>query len=65
MGENELAAMFEIRSTVNGKFYWRFKAINGEIVATSEVYETKLGCRSGIDCIMSNAVFAEIKDQTL
>ena len=59
-----MAAMFEIRNTVNGKFYWRFKAINGEIVAVSEVYDTKQGCLGGVDCIMSNAIFAEIKDQT-
>jgi uncharacterized protein YegP (UPF0339 family) len=56
--------MFEIRNTVNGKFYWRFKAANGEVVAVSEVYETKQGCMNGIDCIMSSAVFAAIKDQT-
>jgi uncharacterized protein YegP (UPF0339 family) len=60
-----MAAMFEIRNTVNGKFYWRFKAINGEIVAVSEVYETKQGCKNGIDCIMSNAIFAAINDQTI
>jgi uncharacterized protein len=60
-----MAAMFEIRNTVNGKFYWRFKAINGEVVAVSEIYETKQGCKNGIDCIMSNAVFADIRDQTL
>jgi uncharacterized protein YegP (UPF0339 family) len=34
---------------VNGKFYLRFKAMNGEIVAVSEVYETKQGCKNGID----------------
>jgi hypothetical protein len=60
-----MAAMFEIRNTVNGKFYWRFKVMNGEIVAVSEVYETKQGCKSGIDCIMSNAIFAAINDQTI
>jgi uncharacterized protein len=60
-----MAAMFEIRNTVNGKFYWRFKAGNGEIVAVSEVYDSKQGCKNGIDCIMSNAVFATINDQTI
>ncbi len=39
--------------------------MNGEIVAVSEVYESKQGCKNGIDCIMSNAIFSEIKDQTL
>ena len=60
-----MAAMFEIRNTVKGKFYWRFKAMNGEIVAVREVYETKQGCTNGIDCIMSNAVFADINDHTI
>jgi len=59
-----MAAMFEIRNTVNGKFYWRFKAVNDEIVAVSEEYETKQSCTNGIDCIMSGAIFAAIKDQT-
>lgn len=59
-----MAAMFEIRNTVNGKFYWRFKAVNGEIVAVSEVYETKQGCLTGINSIMSSAIFAAIHDQT-
>jgi uncharacterized protein YegP (UPF0339 family) len=57
--------MFEIRNTVDGKFYWRFKAIDGEVVAVSEVYESKKGCKDGIDCIMSNAIFATILDQTI
>jgi uncharacterized protein YegP (UPF0339 family) len=30
---------------VNGKFYWRFKAMNGEIVAVSEVYGQKRAAR--------------------
>ena len=45
------AAMFEIRNTVNGKFNWRFKAINGETVAVSEVYETKQGCRMALTAL--------------
>ncbi len=60
-----MPAQFEIRNTISGKFYWRFKAITGEIVAVSEHYETKEGCVSGINSIMSSAVFAAIKDQTL
>jgi uncharacterized protein len=60
-----IPAEFEIRNTIDGRFYWRFKAINGEIVAVSEVYDSKQGCKVGIDSIMSNAVFAVIKDQTL
>jgi uncharacterized protein YegP (UPF0339 family) len=39
--------------------------MNGEIVAVSEVYETKQDCKKGIDCILSNAIFAAINDQTI
>ena len=39
--------------------------MKGEIVALSEVCETKQGCKNGIDCIMSNAIFAAINDQTI
>jgi uncharacterized protein len=60
-----MPAIFEIRNTINGKYYWRFKAINGEVVAISEVYETKDGCVTGINSIMSNAVFAAVRDQTI
>ncbi len=60
-----IPARFEIRNSVNGKFYWRFRAVNGEVVASSGVYESKDGCRNGIDCIMSSTIFAVISDQTL
>ena len=39
--------------------------INGEVVAVSEVYETKQGCKNGIDGIMSTAIFAAINVQTI
>jgi uncharacterized protein YegP (UPF0339 family) len=61
----DIPAEFEIRNTVDGRYYWRFRAINGEVVAVSEVYESKQICKAGIDSIMSNAVFAAIRDQTL
>ena len=60
-----MPAIFEIRNTINEKFYRRFKAINGEMLAVSEVYETKDVCVTGINSIMSNAVFTAIKDQTI
>jgi uncharacterized protein len=60
-----MAAEFEIRNTNNGKFFWRFKAHNGEIVACSEVYESKQACEIGVNSIMSSAVFAQVRDLTL
>ncbi len=38
-----MAALFKLRNTTNCKFYWRFRAINGEIVAISESVRDKAG----------------------
>ena len=58
-----MVAIFEVRNNVNGKFYPRFKAGIGEVVAVSGVYETKQGCLTEINSIMSSAIFTAVKDQ--
>ena len=37
-----MPAIFEIRTTINGKYYWRFKAINGEVVASAKFTKQKM-----------------------
>ncbi len=49
---------FEIFKDKNGKFRFRLKAPNGEIIATSEAYETKQGCEKGIASVKENAPIA-------
>ena len=49
---------FEIFKDKNGKFRFRLKAPNGEIIATSEAYETKQGCEKGITSVKENAPIA-------
>ena len=58
-----MVAIFEVRNTANGKFYRRFKAGIGEVVTVSGVYETKQGCSTDINSIMSSPLFAAVKDQ--
>lgn len=41
------------------------KAVNGEVIATSEVYNSKRACLNGIKSVMRNAVKAPVEDQTL
>ncbi|MDH5483178.1 MAG: YegP family protein [Candidatus Bathyarchaeota archaeon] len=53
---------FEIYKDTAGKFRWRLKAPNGEIIAVSEAYESKDGCNNGINSVKMNAPKAEIKD---
>ena len=58
-----MVAIFEVRNNVNGKFCLRSKAVVGEVVAVSGVYETKQGCLTDIISIMSSAIFTAIKDK--
>lgn len=60
-----MPAEFEIRKNIAGKFYWRFKSGNGEIVAVSEAYETKQGCLNGINSIKRDAPNAAINDMAI
>ena len=60
-----LSAMpkFEIFKDAAGKFRWRLKAPNGEIIASSgEAYESKDGCKNGIQSVKKNVTKAEITD---
>ena len=42
---------FEIYKDAAGKFRWRLKAPNGEIIAASEAYESKDSALNGIESI--------------
>ena len=55
---------FEIFKDATGKFRFRLRAQNGEIIAESQGYESKEGCQKGIASIKENASKAEIKDFT-
>ncbi len=59
-----MAAEFEVMKNAGGKFYWRFKTGNGEIVAHSEAYETKQGCLNGINSVKKEAAAAKVNDMT-
>jgi len=62
-----LSAMpkFEIYKDSAGKFRWRLKAPNGEIIASSgEGYESKDSCKNGIQSVKTNAPKAQITEMT-
>jgi len=59
-----MAGKFELYKDKAGKFRFRLKAGNGEIIATSESYETKAGAQKGIKSVQSNAPTAAVDDQT-
>lgn len=48
--------MFEIfQSEKNQKFYFNLKAANGQIILSSQAYESKTGAEKGIKSVMENA----------
>jgi uncharacterized protein YegP (UPF0339 family) len=51
---------FEIFLDVGGKYRFRLKAMNGEIVAASQGYMSKDSCKKGIASVATNAVDAPI-----
>ena len=51
---------FEIFKGKDGQFYFRLRAPNGEIIASSEGYTSKQNCKNGIESIQKNAAGAEI-----
>jgi hypothetical protein len=55
---------FEIFKDTVGKFRFRLRAQNGEIIAESGAYESKEGCQTGIASVKENASKAAIKDYT-
>lgn len=40
---------FEIKQRIDGQYYWRLKARNGEILAHSEGYPTPQAAQAGIE----------------
>lgn len=56
---------FVVSATANNGFKFNLKATNGEIIAVSEVYNTKAACLNGIESVRKNAVAANFEDQTV
>jgi len=59
-----MPAQFEIYKDASGQFRFRLRAANNEIIATSEAYTTKAGCKNGIESVKENAPVAVIEDLT-
>lgn len=53
---------FEVFRDKEGKFRFKLKAANGEIIATSEGYETKRECFRGIELVRVNVANATTRD---
>ena len=56
---------FEIKKTKNDGFIFNLKAGNGEVIATSETYNSLDACKNGINSVITNAPEATVEDQTV
>jgi uncharacterized protein YegP (UPF0339 family) len=59
-----MAGKFEVYTDKAGKFRFRLKAGNGQVIAVGEAYESKKACLNGIESIRRNAPDAKLIDQT-
>lgn len=48
----------------NGKHYFNLTATNGQVIGSSQMYESEAGCQNGIASVTNNAPTATIDDQT-
>lgn len=55
---------FESKVAKNGKFHFNLKAANGQVIGTSEMYESESSRENGIASVKRNAPGATIVDQT-
>lgn len=54
---------FEMYQDKAGQYRFRLKARNGQIIATSEGYVTKVNCENGIQSVKNNAEEAEVIEE--
>ena len=55
---------FEVYKDKAGKFRFRLKASNGQVIAVGEAYESKASAMKGVQSVQKNAPTATVDDQT-
>ena len=54
--------VFEVSVDKAGKYRFRLKAPNGQVIAVSEAYESKDSCMTGVESVKTNAPKAAVKE---
>lgn len=50
-----MAGKFELKQSSNGKYHFNLKAGNGQIILSSEMYESRSAAENGIESVSKNA----------
>ena len=62
-----MAGKFVLKKGSSGKYHFNLMAGNGQVIATSEAYESKQSAMNGIHSVKENAPGADVRhppDQT-
>lgn len=55
---------YDRKNSTNGKFYFNLKSSNGQIIGSSEMYETNASRENGIESVKKNAPSAGTEDES-
>lgn len=55
---------YDRKESSNGKYYFNLKATNGQIIGSSEMYESVASRENGIESVKKNAANGVVEDQT-
>ncbi len=61
---SQVDGRFERKETKGGKAMFNLKATNGQVIGTSETYESNKACENGIASVAKNAPDAKVDDQS-
>lgn len=56
-------ARYERKESTNGKFYFNLKATNGQVIGSSQMYQSKDSRDNGIESVKRNAPDAEVVEE--
>ena len=59
-----MAGKFVLEKGSTGKFHFNLHAANGQVIATSQHYESKESALNGIESVKHNAADAAVEDKT-
>lgn len=53
---------YDLKQGESGKWHFNLKATNGQVIGTSQSYESESGAKNGIASVKTNAPDAEVKE---
>ena len=59
-----MSGKFVLKRGPTGKFRFHLLSANGQVIATSNAYETKAAAMRGVESVRTNARDADVDDQT-